>query len=135
MSEAKIISATSGNTPYQVLLNDGLHQWLADEPASLGGGDNGPNPIALVLSGLGACTAITLCMYAKRKVWPLEGVHVELSLGSPGTGEAGNQITRQITLKGPLDDDMRSRLLQIANACPVHKLLTQPIQVHTNAIQ
>ena len=74
-------------------------------------------------------------MYAKRKVWPLEGVHVELSLGSPGTGEAGNQITRQITLKGPLDDDMRSRLLQIANACPVHKLLTQPIQIHTNAIQ
>jgi len=135
MSEAKIISATSGNTPYQVLLNDGLHQWLADEPASLGGGDNGPNPIALVLSGLGACTAITLCMYAKRKVWPLEGVHVELSLGSPGTGEAGNQITRQITLKGPLDDDMRSRLLQIANACPVHKLLSNPIQIQTEAIQ
>jgi len=135
MSESKLISATSGNTPYQVLLNDGLHQWLADEPASLGGGDNGPNPISLVLSGLGACTAITLCMYAKRKVWPLEGVYVELSLASLGTGETGNQITRQITLKGPLDDDMRSRLLQIANACPVHKLLSNPIQIQTEAIQ
>jgi putative redox protein len=134
MSEAKLISATSGNTPYQVLLNDGLHQWLADEPASLGGGDNGPNPISLVLSGLGACTAITLCMYAKRKAWPLEGVHITLSLSAVNTGETSNQITRHISFKGPLDDEMRSRLLQVAAACPVHKLLSNPIQIHTEAI-
>ena len=67
-------------------------------------------------------------MYAQRKQWPLEEVHVTLALE---TGEAGTTINRTIVLTGPLSDEQRERLLQIANACPVHKILTRPISIHT----
>ena len=70
-------------------------------------------------------------MYAKRKEWPLAGVRVELDLAQPGKAEAGAQISREIHLEGPLDAEQRERLLQIANACPVHKLLSNPISIAT----
>jgi putative redox protein len=115
-------------TPYQVTHSDGRHQWLADEPADVGGGDSGPAPYDLLLSSLGACTSITLKMYAARKGWALQEVEVKLALE---TGDAGSTITRQIALVGELDDSQRERLLQIANACPVHKLLTRPIAIES----
>jgi putative redox protein len=128
MSE-RIVNATIGATPYKVDFDDGTHQWHADEPASLGGGDLAPTPVSLLLSGLGACTSITLKMYAQRKGWSLDDVHVTLSLE---TGEEGTRINRSIVLNGALSDDQRERLLQIANACPVHKILTRPISIDTN---
>ncbi|MDR5756682.1 OsmC family protein [Caballeronia sp. LZ035] len=121
-----VVTADIGATDFHVRLADGSHDWSADEPVGLGGGDTGPDPHSLLLGSLGACTSITLKMYAKRKEWPLEAVHVELSIESTA---AGTRIDRRITLAGPLSDEQRERLLQIANACPIHKVLSGPIHI------
>ncbi len=127
MAEATV-TAHIGSTNYQVHFDDGKHTWLADEPESLGGGDCGPTPVSLLLSSLGACTSVTLKMYAQRKGWPLDEVHVTLNIE---TGEEGSTIDRKITLHGGLSDEQRERLLQIANACPVHKILTRSIAIRS----
>lgn len=124
--------AKSGDQPYRVTLTDEQgHTWHADEPVADGGADTAPTPMQLVLSGLGACTAITLQMYATRKQWPLSYVEVDLRLNAEGKPSDGNQITRSITLHGALDEEQRQRLLQIANACPVHKLLEGKVSIPT----
>jgi len=108
--------------PYTQQVTTHQHLWLADEPASLGGADEGPAPMEMVLAGLGACTSITLRMYAERKNWPVEKVTVNLRHVKNKDGH--EQLVRAITIEGEVTDEQKQRLLAIANKCPVHRTLT-----------
>ncbi len=113
------------------------HHLLADEPRAYGGTDRGLSPYGLVAAGLGACTSMTIRMYARRKGWPLEGLSVDVSHDKVHAAEAGTQGDRQdrfrrvIRLAGPLDDEQRARLLEIADKCPVHRTLERSNSVET----
>ena len=110
--------------PYQQSVRVGRHRLTADEPVSLGGEDAGPAPMDLLLAGLGACTSITLRMYAERKHWPLTAVRVALQHDKLDDGGGSvDRITRVITLEGELTLEQRDRLLAIANKCPMHRTL------------
>ncbi|MFY2764432.1 OsmC family protein [Arenimonas sp. MALMAid1274] len=115
--------------PYATQLVVGAHHWVADEPADLGGTDSGPAPDEVLLAALASCTAITLRMYAQRKQWPLDGVEVDVAYAERGKDRT--VLQRTVHLHGPLDDTQRERLLQVANACPVHKILTGQVEVPT----
>lgn len=124
------VRASTGSAPYAVdFTDDQGNSWRADEPVEDGGANTGPAPHRLLLSALGACTAITMQMYAARKQWPLRHVEVALQFNPDGTPASGNDITRVITLEGELDDEQRERLLQIANKCPIHKVLTGEVRI------
>jgi putative redox protein len=131
MSGVPCVLAVSDAQSYTVTLRDGHgHHWLADESPAEGGADHGPAPHALLLSSLGACTAITLRMYAARKRWTLHSVEVELRFNPNGPPAEGvSLIERRIRLQGALDGEQRERLLQIANKCPLHRVLTGEVRI------
>lgn len=140
LSKEGQVAVNIGNEGYTTEVRAGNHQFRADEPESVGGNDFGPTPYDLLLSGLGACTAMTLRMYADRKEWDLQEVDVFLSHGkehaedTEETDQKGAKIDvieRKIVLRGELDNKQQKRLLEIADKCPVHKTLHSEIKVIT----
>lgn len=107
---------------------------IADEPKAIGGKDLGFAPQELLIAALAACTSATLRMYADRKGWDLEKVLVDISL-ERDESDSKTIINRQLQFEGTLDEKQRERLVAIANRCPVHKILSQPIEIHTNVDQ
>lgn len=116
----------------------GNHTLRADEPSAMGGTDLGPDPYALLLGALGACTAMTLRLYADRKQWPLRHVEVLLRHGRVHASDCAeceakigmvDLIVRDIVLEGDLDEEQRRKLLEIAEKCPVHRTLTGTVKV------
>jgi len=123
-----VVTAIIGKERFKTELITNGHHLVSDEPEEVGGKNLGPGPGEFLMVSLASCTAITLRMYADRKQWPLEKVRVEVS------NEKMDKTTifiRHVYLEGALDDGQRSRLLQIANACPVHKVLSNPIEIKT----
>lgn len=121
----------NGQGRYQQTIRAGRHTLIADEPLALGGEDAGPAPFDYLLAALGACTSMTLRMYAEIKKLPLTGIHVELThekIDVEGQGKV-DRIERIITLTGDLSPDQRKRLLEIANKCPLHRTLRSDIRI------
>lgn len=106
---------------------------IADEPLDLGGKDEGFSPKELLIAALAACTSATLRMYADRKQWDLQEVKINVDLDR-NDSENKTYINRKIRLIGNLDEEQRARLLDIANKCPIHKILSNPIGIHTELL-
>lgn len=118
----------------------GRHTWFVDEPVEVGGQDQGPTPYDMLLSALGACTAITLRLYATRKNWPLEGIEVRLrhqrvhEQDSEKCEEPGHmleEVQKELHLLGPLTEEQRQRLETISHKCPVQKTLMGSVRITT----
>lgn len=131
----KVVVAENGKGRYQQQVIAGQHQLIADEPVSMGGSDAGPAPFDYLMAGLGACTSMTLRMYAERKALPLTRIQVELSHEKIEIdGIQRDRIHRDITLEGDLTPEQRQRLLEIAGKCPVHRALSQSFQLDCKLI-
>jgi uncharacterized OsmC-like protein len=124
-------------------IHAGSHRLHADEPVTSGGTDTGPSPYDLLLAALGACTSMTLGMYARRKAWPLEEVTIQLRHSKIHAVDCAqcetkegmlDRIERDIHFAGPLDAEQRSKLLEIADKCPVHRTLTSEIDIKTREV-
>jgi uncharacterized OsmC-like protein/fermentation-respiration switch protein FrsA (DUF1100 family) len=138
-----VVVRETGQGRLQQEIKAGTHRLIADEPLGAGGGDSGPTPYDLLLASLGACTAMTLRLYAERKGLPLDRVTVRLRQAKIYAADCAqcetkegkiDRIEREIVLEGALDQDMRARLLEIADKCPVHRTLTSEVDIVTRAV-
>jgi putative redox protein len=138
-AEERVVTRT-GRPGYMTDIMVNNHSLVADEPLAVGGTNLGPTPLEYLTSALGACTSMTLRMYADRKGWPLESVKVRLNHKKIPASECEtcetkqgmlDQFDREIELEGPLDADQIKRLKQIAERCPVHRTLTSEIIINT----
>jgi putative redox protein len=138
--EGTVTVTETGTGTYTQQITAGRHQLAADEPQPIGA-DSGPTPYDLLLAALGACTSMTVRMYANRKGWPVEHVRVTLRHSRIHAKDCAecettngwiDHIDRDIELAGNLDDTQRQRLLDIANRCPVHQTLTSEVHIATS---
>ncbi|HEY9045136.1 MAG TPA: OsmC family protein [Ohtaekwangia sp.] len=128
MIPEKTAIATIGKDAYATQLETTSHTLTADEPVADGGKDLGPQPTDFLRMSLASCTAITLRMYADRKGMNVEKIKVTISTE---TIDNKTVFHRSVEVTGAIDDEQRKRLLHVANSCPVHKILTNPIEVQT----
>ena len=135
-----VVVTESDAGPFGQRITAGGHQLVADEPAAAGGADSGPTPYDLLLASLGACTAITVRMYAERKGWPLRHVTVRLRHQRIHAADCVDcetkigqldHIERELQFDGELSEDQRARLLDIAERCPVHRMLHSEVLIST----
>ena len=137
-----VLVEETGQGRFQQRVTVGAHSFLADEPPELGGAGSGPGPYDLLLAGLGACTSMTIRLYAERKAWPLTGVSVRLRHAKIHARDCADcetrddaridEITKEISLAGPLDPTQRARLLEIAARCPVHRTLESEVKIRAS---
>ncbi len=143
-TEGEVVVRETRAGRFQNEVRVGRHRMLADEPRAVGGDDTGPGPYDFLLTALGACTSMTMRMYAERKGWPVEGLRVtlrhakihakdcaECDDASKAAKSKIDRIEREIEITGPLDDDQRARMMKIADKCPVHRTLHGPVHVQT----
>ena len=140
----QVVTHLNLENKFTTQVSNGRHTILVDEPSSVGGDDLGHSPYELLNAALGACTAMTLKMYAERKKWDLQEVYVYLTYDKKHiddidtqNGNSGkvNHISRKLDLKGELSDEQRKRLIEIAEKCPVHRTVTEGVVVETSEIK
>jgi uncharacterized OsmC-like protein/alpha/beta superfamily hydrolase len=140
----RVVVSETRHNKFQQQITAGPHRLLADEPLAAGGGDTGPGPYDLLLGALGTCTAMTMRLYADRKSLPVDRLTVTLNhrkIHAKDCAECEttdgmlDQIDRVIAIEGSLDPDMRARLMEIADKCPVHRTLTSEIRIVTTAAE
>lgn len=142
-SEGRVVVASTGASAFQQAVAMGPHHLLADEPLHMGGSNTGPAPYDLLLAGLGACTSMTLHLYAERKGWPLERVQVNLKHDKLHAQDCEDcethsgkvdVIDRTLTLQGDLNAEQRAKLLEIADKCPVHRTLHSEVKITSSLV-
>ena len=140
-AEDGVLVEETGQGRFQQRITVGSHSFLADEPASLGGAGSGPGPYDLLLAALGACTSMTMRLYAERKGWPLTAISVRLRHAKIHASDCADcetrddawvdEISKEIALEGSLDSTQRERLIEIAARCPVHRTLESEVKIRT----
>ena len=124
-------------TSYQTSIETAELTLTGDEPVASGGDGAGPSPYEFLLASLGHCTVLTMILYARRKEWRIDNVSVRgtferITTGDPVTGRTRTErITQEISLSGPLSDEQRARILEIAHKCPVHRTLANGLEIVT----
>jgi putative redox protein len=135
-----VLVGETGNGKFEQSVIIGKHRLLADEPVSAGGNGAGPNPYDYLLAGLGACTSMTIRLYADHKMLPLKHISVRLTHDKIHASDCENcetkegkidRIDREVTLEGDLTAEQRARLMEIADKCPVHRTLHGEIDIRT----
>jgi len=138
--EPRSVVVSGPATGFRTDVEVGGHRLVVDEPIAVGGADQGPTPYEMLLAGLGACTAMTLRIYADRRKWPLERARISLLHRKVHAQDCVDCVTqparmdvvdRIITLDGALTEEQRAKLLEIAERCPVHQTLKAKMQVNT----
>ncbi len=131
----QVLVSNSAEKGMQHEISSGSHKWIADANKDIGGDESGPDPHQLLLASLGACTSMTLKVFAQRRGWKLDEVRIKLNeetVDDPSSpGKKMSKITREIEVKGDLSQEQMTTLKTIADKCPIHKILTESKQILT----